>query len=409
MKKATILASLLGFVALLAFNCKPDEVNQPTTTTPPVVTPPVVTPPVITPEPAGYKAVAAFPKLTFSSPVDFTHANDGTNRLFVVEQKGIIQVFENDANVDKKTVFLDISAKVASGGEMGLLGLTFHPNFKQNGYFYVNYTRSSPRRQTVVSRFKANAQTADPNSEAILLTFDQPYSNHNGGQIAFGPDGFLYIATGDGGSGGDPQNYSQNRKSLLGKMLRIDVNTTEKGNYGIPKDNPYVANTEGFNEEIYAYGLRNPWRFSFDSVTKNLWTGDVGQNAIEEIDIVEKGKNYGWRIKEGNNCYARMSECNEIESSVTRPVWTYAQGNDGYSVTGGRVYRGKTLTDLVGKYIFGDYVSGKIWALTYDGKTVTKNDLLTNVSTVSAFGEDTNGELYICDYSAGKIYVLTKK
>jgi glucose/arabinose dehydrogenase len=409
MKKATILTSLFSAITLLAFNCKVDSVNQ-STTTPPVVSPPVVvTPPVVTPEPAGYKAVVAFSKLSFSSPVDFTHANDGTNRLFVVEQRGIIQVFENDATTDKKTVFLDIDGRVASGGEMGLLGLAFHPNFKQNGCFYVNYTRSSPSRQTVIARFKANGQSADPSSETILFTFDQPYSNHNGGQIAFGPDGFLYVATGDGGSGGDPQNYAQNRKSLLGKMLRVDVNATEIGNYGIPKDNPYVGNSEGFRQEIYAYGLRNPWRFSFDSVTKNLWAGDVGQNAIEEIDIVEKGKNYGWRIKEGNNCYARMSECNEIENSATPPVWTYTQGNDGYSVTGGRVYRGKLLTDFVGKYICGDYVSGKIWSLTYDGKTVTKSDLITNVSTVSAFGEDANGELYICDYSGGKIYSLAKK
>jgi glucose/arabinose dehydrogenase len=404
MKKATILISSFGAIALLAFNCKVDSVNQPTATTPPVVVNPPV---VITPEPAGYKAVVAFSKLSFSSPVDFTHANDGTNRLFVVEQKGIIQFFENDAATDKKSVFLDIASRVASGGEMGLLGLAFHPNFKQNGYFFVNYTRNSPSRQTVIARFKANAQTADPSSETILFTFDQPYSNHNGGQIAFGPDGFLYIATGDGGSGGDPQNYAQNRKSLLGKMLRVDVDATDRGNYGIPKDNPYVKSSEGFSEEIYAYGLRNPWRFSFDSVTKNLWVGDVGQNKVEEIDVVTKGGNYGWRIKEANNCYNASGDCNKTD--LIAPVWSYEQGNDGYSVTGGRVYRGKTLTDIVGKYICGDYVSGKIWALTYDGKTVTKSDLITNVSTVSAFGEDANGELYICDYAGGKIYVLTKK
>jgi glucose/arabinose dehydrogenase len=190
-------------------------------------------------------------------------------------------------------------------------------------------------------------------------------------------------------------------------MLRIDVNATEKGNYGIPKDNPYIGNVDGFREEIYAYGLRNPWRFSFDSVTKNLWVGDVGQNKVEEIDVVTKGGNYGWRIKEANNCYDASGDCNKTD--LIAPVWTYAQGSDGRSVTGGKVYRGKKMPEFNGKYICGDYVSGKIWALTYDGKTVTKSDMITNINTISAFGEDANGELYICDYSAGKIYNLVKK
>ncbi|MER0442084.1 PQQ-dependent sugar dehydrogenase [Emticicia sp. W12TSBA100-4] len=404
MKKTLIIIGLCSFTSLLAFRCK-EAKDAPTTTTPTTPTTVVVTPPTT----VSYQAVEAFPKLSFNSPVDFTHANDGSNRLFVVEQRGIIQTFENNANTETKSVFLDIVSRVASGGEMGLLGLTFHPDFKSNGFFFVNYTRNSPRRQTVIARFKANGQTADPTSETILLTFDQPYTNHNGGQLAFGADGYLYIATGDGGSGGDPQNYAQNRASLLGKMLRIDVNSTTKGNYGIPKDNPYVSNTQGFSEEIYAYGLRNPWRFSFDSVTKNLWVGDVGQNAVEEVDIVEKGKNYGWRIKEGNNCYARMSECNEIESVATPPVWSYLQGSNGRSVTGGVVYRGKKYTDLAGKYFCGDYVSGKIWALTYDGKAVTKADEITNVSTVSAFGQDANGEIYMLNLGNGKVYTLAKK
>ena len=397
MKKSIALIGILSTIALVAFNCKVGSEEQTITTTTPI---PVGAP--------AYQAVIAFPKLSFSDPVDFTHANDGTNRLFVVEQKGIIRVFENNAATDKSTVFLDIDARVSSGGEMGLLGVTFHPDYKKNGYFFVNYTRDSPRRQTVVSRFKANGQMADPNSETILFTFDQPYSNHNGGQVAFGADGFLYVSTGDGGSGGDPQNNSQNRKNLLGKILRVDVNSSEKGNYGIPKDNPYFGNTEEFREEIYAYGLRNPWRFSFDSVTKNLWTGDVGQNKVEEIDVVTKGGNYGWRIKEANNCYGANSDCVKATDLIA-PVWSYEQGDDGRSVTGGRVYRGKKLPEFNGKYICGDYVSGKIWALTYDGKTVTKSDLITNISTVSAFGEDVNGELFICDYSSGKIYSLAKK
>ncbi len=402
MKKTLIIIGLCSFTSLLAFRCREaEDAPTTTTTTPTTPTTVVVTPPTT----VSYQAVEAFPKLSFNSPVDFTHASDGSNRLFVVEQRGVIQVFENNVNTETKSVFLDIVSRVASGGEMGLLGLTFHPDFKTNGFFFVNYTRNSPRRQTVIARFKANGQTADPNSETILLTFDQPYTNHNGGQLAFGADGYLYIATGDGGSGGDPQNYAQNRASLLGKMLRIDVNSTSKGNYGIPKDNPYVGNTQGFNEEIYAYGLRNPWRFSFDSVTKDLWTGDVGQNKVEEIDVITKGGNYGWKVKEGNSCYS--GDCSQ--TNLIAPVWEYQQGNDGRSVTGGIVYRGKKFTDLVGKYFCGDYVSGKIWALTYDGKTVTKNDVIASVSTVSAFGQDANGEIYMLNLGNGKVYTLAKK
>jgi len=400
MKKTFTIIGICSFIFLLAFSCKEAE-DSPTTTTPTAPTTVVVTPPVT----VAYQAVEAFPKLSFNSPVDFTLANDGSNRLFVVEQRGVIQTFENNANAETKSVFLDLMSRVSSGGEMGLLGLAFHPDFKNNGLFFVNYTRNSPRRQTVISRFKANGQTADPSSEAILLTFDQPYTNHKGGQISFGGDGFLYIATGDGGSSGDPQNYAQNRASLLGKMLRIDVNTTNKGNYGIPKDNPYTANTQGFSEEIFAFGLRNPWRFSFDSVTKDLWTGDVGQNKVEEIDIITKGGNYGWKVKEGNDCYS--GDCSRAD--LIAPVWSYINGAEGRSVTGGVVYRGKKFADLVGKYFCGDYISGKIWVLTYDGKTVTKNEVITNVGAVSAFGQDANGEIYILNYSSGKIYTLAKK
>ena len=402
MKKTFVILGLCGFVSLIAIRCKEaEDAPTTTTTTPTTPTTVVVTPPTT----VSYQAVEAFSKLSFNSPVDFTHANDGTSRLFVVEQRGVIQVFENNANTETKSVFFDIVSRVASGGEMGLLGIAFHPDFKSNGFFFVNYTRNSPRRQTVIARFKANGQTADPNSETILITFDQPYTNHNGGQLAFGADGYLYIATGDGGSGGDPQNYAQNRASLLGKMLRIDVNATTKGNYGIPKDNPYVGNTQGFSEEIYAYGLRNPWRFSFDSVTKDLWTGDVGQNKVEEIDVITKGGNYGWKVKEGNSCYS--GDCSRTD--LIAPVWEYQQGGDGRSVTGGIVYRGKKFTDLVGKYFCGDYVSGKIWALTYDGKAVTKSDVITSVSTVSAFGQDANGEIYMLNLGNGKVYTLAKK
>ncbi len=354
-----------------------------------------------------YDAENAFPNLSFSDPVEFIAANDGSTQVFVVEQAGIIKVFENSSKTAKASTFLDIRKRVSSGGEMGLLGLTFHPKFKENGYFFVNYTRDEPRRQTVISRFKANQNQVEPNSEVVLLTFDQPYSNHNGGDLDFGADGFLYISTGDGGSGGDPQNNSQNRANLLGKILRIDVNSQTKGNYGIPADNPFIANNQGFREEIYAFGLRNPWRFSFDSETKTLWAGDVGQNAVEEIDIIENGKNYGWRIKEGNNCYGKQSECTASEKNLTPPIWTYQQGSDGRSVTGGIVYRGKKHPELYGKYIYADYVSGKIWALDYQNGKVKSNELLINLlGSISAFGEDKDHEMYICNYSGEKIMKL---
>ncbi len=399
MKKVIILISISAFSALWGFSCdsSSDPIDKPDDST-------------SNPVAGEYNAVNAFPALTFTNPVEFTHAADGTNKVYVIEQKGVIRVFDNVSSVAQAQVFLDIDARVDAGGEMGLLGLAFHPDFENNGFFYVNYNRNSPTRQTVISRFTApkGAQAADAASEKILLTFDQPYTNHKGGKMAFGSDGYLYIATGDGGSGGDPQNNAQNRKNLLGKILRIDVNKTDRDNYGIPADNPYANNTEGFMPEIYAYGLRNPWRFSFDATTNRLWAGDVGQNEVEEIDIITKGGNYGWKIKEGNDCFDASGNCNQ--TSLVAPVWAYDQGSDGRSVTGGVVYRGKKLTNLIGKYIFGDYVSGKIWALNYDGtKATNSGDKISNVNSISAFGEDANGELYILDYGAGKIYSLTAK
>ncbi len=229
---------------------------------------------------------------------------------------------------------MDITNRVtSSGNEMGLLGLAFHPNFTNNGYFFVDYTASSPSR-TVISRFKILNDTVDTSDELIILEVAQPYSNHNGGQIRFGPDGYLYIALGDGGAGGDPQNNGQDRSTLLGSILRINIDkTTSSTNYDIPTDNPFVNNTSGYKEEIFAYGLRNPWRFSFDNST--LWAGDVGQNSIEEIDIVESGKNYGWNVMEGSNCY-NTNTCNDTD--LVYPVYEYSH-SFGFSITGGFVYR----------------------------------------------------------------------
>jgi glucose/arabinose dehydrogenase len=359
------------------------------------------------PPPSGptvIKTSVAFTNLSFRRPVDLQQPLDNTNRLFVVEQAGIISVFARDPAVAAKKVFLDITDRVDdSGNEEGLLGLAFHPNYKTNGYFFVNYTASNPDR-TVISKFKVSSDPdiADPASETQILSFTQPYSNHNGGQLSFGPDGFLYIAIGDGGSGGDPQNNAQNRSTLLGKIARIDINSTAAGlNYGIPADNPFKGNTSEYREEIYAYGMRNPWRLSFDAVTGQLWTGDVGQNAYEEIDIIEKGGNYGWKLMEGKHCYT--TNCNE--TGLKLPVWEYPR-SEGISITGGFVYRGSLLPSLKGKYIYADYGSQKIWALdAADAGNPVNKELVIASFPVASFGVDVDNELYICGFD-GKIHKL---
>jgi glucose/arabinose dehydrogenase len=343
----------------------------------------------------------AFPNLTFNQPVGIYSPNDGTNRLFVVEQPGAIRVFNNSATVTSSSVFFDISSRVVYGGEQGLLGLAFHPNYSSNGYFYVDYVAANPLR-TVISRFSVSP--TDPNqaqsgSEFIFLQINQPYSNHKGGQLAFGPDGYLYIGMGDGGSEGDPLGNGQNRSTLLGKILRIDVNSPSNGrNYTIPVDNPFKGNTLGYGEEIYAFGFRNPWRFSFDPKGR-LWVGDVGQDREEEIDLVEKGKNYGWNIMEGTLTYAGGNE-----TGLVLPVLEY--GHDvGNAVIGGFVYHGSATPVLTGAYVYGDYGTGKIWALTLNstGGAQTNTLLTDSALTISSFGLDSNGEIYICAFD-GKIY-----
>jgi glucose/arabinose dehydrogenase len=390
--KTPKIMCMLGLL-LLVVGCDASNGQQKKAQTPPGASP-------------NYKLAVAFPNLTFDQPVELTSPDDGTDRIFVLAQKGQIQVFANKGDTKNAAVFLDISAKVVSGGERGLLGLAFHPDYKNNGYFYINYTRGNPL-ETAISRFKvsaANPNVADANSEVVLLTYRQPYSNHNGGKVAFGNDGFLYIAVGDGGSGGDPQNFGQNRQQLLGKILRIDVDhTSGQRPYAIPADNPYRNNTEGYREEIYAYGLRNPWRFNFDRSTGLLWAGDVGQNRVEEVDVIEKGGNYGWRIMEADECF-KQEDCQK--QGLIMPVYSYVQGTDtGRSVTGGYVCRDPRLTGLTGKYIYGDFVSGNIWALTVEGKKAVKNQLITRLNGgLSSFGEDSKKGLYVLNYGEGKIY-----
>ncbi|MDC6406744.1 MULTISPECIES: PQQ-dependent sugar dehydrogenase [Maribacter] len=351
--------------------------------------------------------VNAFPNLSFSRPLDLQSPNDDTNRIFVVEQRGTIKVFENDTDVADATTFFDISGSVTSSDELGLLGLAFHPNFEENGFFYVCYTPSSSL--SVVSRFKAmdnNPNIADPNSETLLLQIPQPYTNHNGGQLGFGPDGYLYIASGDGGSGGDPDGNAQNLENLLGAIMRIDVDNTDTNlNYSVPNDNPFVA-TQNARPEIYAYGLRNPWRFSFDTQNGNLWSGDVGQGEKEEINIIEKGGNYGWNILEGTSCY-NAQECDS--AGTIAPVFEYGHGNNDRSVTGGYVYRGSLNPSLNGYYIYGDFISGRIWALdNVSGATPTNKLLFETNLPIASFGTDQDNELYICSFD-GKIYKIVEQ
>ena len=353
---------------------------------------------------AQIKIVEAFPNLSFESPVDIQSAQDG--RLFVVEQQGKIYSFENDSTTSQKNLFLDIEETVKSGGERGLLGLAFHPEFKNNGFFFVDYTTEDPNLKTRISRFKTkedNPDEADPDSELIFLEVDQPYSNHNAGQIAFGPDGYLYISFGDGGSGGDPQGNGQNLSTFLGSLIRIDVDNSSGGkNYSIPQDNPFVNNSDGYLEEIYAYGLRNIWRFSFDAETGELWTGDVGQNKWEEIDIIESGKNYGWNIMEGFHCY-NADDCDT--SGLSLPVWEYGHNDDGgYSITGGFVYRGESVPSIKGKYVYADFVSGNLWALSKTGTEFNNEILLATNYNIPTFGVDENEELYFSSFTTGKIY-----
>jgi glucose/arabinose dehydrogenase len=354
----------------------------------------------------GYTSEVAFPQLTFSQPVAIVSSEDRTNRLFVVEQQGTIRVFENSPNMAASSLFLDLRDRVFFGGEQGLLGLAFHPNYAQNGYFYVDYVTANPTR-TVIARFSVtstNLNSADKNSQQVLIEIPQPFSNHKGGQLAFGLDGYLYIGMGDGGSQGDPQGNSQSLAALLGKILRIDVDNPSGGrNYGIPLDNPFRGNKLGYREEIFAFGFRNPWRFSIDSVSGRLWVGDVGQNQIEEIDIVERGRNYGWNIMEGSQCYNPTVGCDQ--TGLELPVYEYSHAL-GYAIIGGYVYHGQALPGLKGVYMYGDYGSGRIWALTINGTGGKSNVLLVSSNlSISSFGLDQSGELFFCTFD-GKIHKL---
>ncbi len=327
-------------------------------------------------------------------PLGVTHAGDGSDRLFVVLQGGKVMIYDGAQILP--TPFLDIAAKVSCCVERGLLSLAFHPNFSSNGFFYVNYTDLAG--DTVVARYQAasNSNQADANSESIILSIDQPFSNHNGGQLQFGPDGFLYIAAGDGGGTGDPSNNAQNLNSLLGKILRIDVDGASP--FAIPTGNPFVGNTSA-RDEIWAYGLRNPWRFSFDRKTGDLIVGDVGQNSFEEINFQPAssagGENYGWRLMEANACFNPASNCNT--GGLTLPILEYPTGSD-CAVIGGYRYRGRRFPDLNGIYLFGDVCSGKVFAAEPDAaNNWSQKVLLDTALFLTSFGEDENGEIFATD------------
>jgi len=329
-------------------------------------------------------------------PVYLTFAPDEPHRLYVVEQAGRIVVIEKGKRV--AAPFLDITSKVTSGGEMGLLSVAFHPAYAKNNRFFVYYNARMPKLFNVIAEYKSGQRDGK-----VILKIEKPFTNHNGGQLAFDKQGYLYIGTGDGGSAGDPYGNAQDKESLLGKMLRIDVDGAAP--YAIPRDNPFAVS--GGRKEIFAYGLRNPWRFSFDRETGALFAGDVGQNRREEIDIVERGKNYGWNIMEGMLCFKPEKNCNQ--KGLALPILDYPQ-SQGYSVIGGYVYRGKLIQELKGVYVYGDYGSGFIWGLKYDstGRTATSDVLIDSHLPISSFGEDTDGELYVVSHR-GMIFKIVRK
>src|SRR6267378_2566978 len=368
---------------------------------------PMTTPP---PPPPPTLQVELVPVASgFSSPLDIQQAGDASGRLFVVEQAGKIKIIQNGGVLG--TPYLDVSSLIVSGGEEGLLGLAFHPSYSTNGCFYVNYTntRLNGTLQTAISEFRAapvGANTVNTATEQRLIIVDQPEANHNGGGLAFGKDGFLYIALGDGGGGGDVHGTIGNGQDLttrLGKMLRISV--TCNGTFTVPSDNPFVTNTTAA-KEIWLYGLRNPFRFSVDQATGNLWIGDVGQSSFEEVDRVtpaQGGSNVGWRCKEGTHNFNFSANCQGL--TFLDPILDYDRLQGDATVIGGYVYHGTNIAALAGNYVFGDFISGRIWSLAQNGQGQWVPTLLANAGggDLAGFGQDANGELYVAKYSSGAV------
>ena len=352
--------------------------------------------------------VQAFPELRIARPIVVTHANDGSNRLFVASQIGKIYCFENKADVTEPNLYLDIEESVRyidKENEEGLLGFAIHPNYKKNGQFFLFYTTTDEPHVSVISRFNVSStdpSKADPDSEVELMRIPQPFWNHNGGTLAFGHDGYLYIALGDGGKANDPFKNGQNLATLNGSVLRIDVDKKSKDhNYAIPADNPFVGLKEA-RPEIYAYGFRNVWRLSFDRETGALYAADVGQNIWEEINIVVKGGNYGWNLREAKHKFGDNGS--EASDKLIDPIFEYHH-DVGKSITGGHVYRGSAIPSLKGMYMYADYVSGKVWALehTPSGKILGNHEIKSMNLPIITFGEDEQGEVYLTTQLGGGI------
>lgn len=340
-----------------------------------------------------------------------------SSRWFVVERAGRVRVFPNTPGVNSFSTFIDISARVSTAGEGGLLGMAFHPNFATNGHVYLFWTEGTVPMVTIIARFTtiAGGTALDISSQLDILRLDHPATNHKGGHLAFGPDGYLYIGVGDGGGGGDPGQHAQDTTDMLGSFLRLDVaNSTHGSPYAIPSDNPFAGNshctadpnnTSNNCPEIYAWGLRNPWRWSFDSTTGTLWAGDVGQGAWEEIDRIQRGGNYGWNTREGAHCFSPSTNCST--AGLIDPVAEYGHSL-GRSITGGYVYRGSALPLLVGTYVFGDYITGRIWRLL-DNQAggFTLDELIDTNQFIASFGQANDGELYVVDLPASNLYQIT--
>ena len=406
-----LIASLLLISTGFAVGCGSDDGDDdPTATVPPAATaeatPPAestAAPPVGEVVEDGYTTRQAFPQLDYDRMIEFALIPGDEDHAVVITQEGMAYRFSLTDESEEPTVFLDVRDEIIDGAdnEEGLLGIAFSPDFATDRRFYVAYSGGPPRQNTL-ARYTAAGDAADPASAEILLAVDDPFGNHNGGGLEFGPDGYLYLALGDGGSGGDPQGNGQNTNTLLGSIIRLDVSGDAA--YAIPPDNPFVSG--GGAAEIFAYGFRNPWRITFDRETGDLWTGDVGQGTREEVDLVTAGANYGWNIMEGELCFEPPESCNS--DGLVMPRATYANEGERCSVTGGYVYRGSDMPELQGWYVYGDYCSGTVWALDTADEAAEPVQLVDTDFGIPSFGEDAAGELYVITFD-GSVQRLVRQ